>query len=288
MSIKLNNSITEMRREAFPSSDTWAICELLDSRWRQPSGWWSSESGRRPSFPGQNWSSCWIDHSVPMCKPNRKPAPSELQRKSRRPVRIRGFLSLLTDSSSFVYLISLRRISSGPQWGWSLLLRSHTRLRETLFQFLVLAMLRNLSRLATNVCRQRRIDLMTMEAVRALGKTPRTSVSPSMKCLFHLATTPLKMPSLSPTMSEGTIVRWLKKEGSLKETKKRIMVPFSFVFIGEELNPGDALCEIQTDKATMTLDTEDEGILAKILVNPIEWWTKLWTSCLPALYLAAR
>ncbi|CAF1497885.1 unnamed protein product, partial [Adineta ricciae] len=87
-------------------------------------------------------------------------------------------------------------------------------------------MLRNFSRLATNVCRQPRF---TFEAVRAL------------------ATSPLKMPSLSPTMSEGTIVRWLKKEG-------------------EEINPGDALCEIQTDKATMTLDTEDEGILAKILM----------------------
>ena len=37
--------------------------------------------------------------------------------------------------------------------------------------------------------------------------------------------------------------------------------------LGEEINPGDALCEIQTDKATMTLDIEDEGILAKILVN---------------------
>lgn len=87
-------------------------------------------------------------------------------------------------------------------------------------------MLRNISRLATNVCRQQRI---TFEAVRAL------------------ASTPLKMPSLSPTMSEGTIVKWLKKEG-------------------EEINPGDALCEIQTDKATMTLDVEDEGILAKILM----------------------
>jgi hypothetical protein len=53
-------------------------------------------------------------------------------------------------------------------------------------------MLRNLSRIATHVCRQHRI---TFEAVRAL------------------ASTPIKMPSLSPTMSEGTIVRWLKKEG---------------------------------------------------------------------------
>lgn len=90
-------------------------------------------------------------------------------------------------------------------------------------------MLRNLSRLATHVCRQRRIDQLNIEAIRTL------------------ASSPLKMPSLSPTMSEGTIVRWLKKEG-------------------EEINPGDALCEIQTDKATMTLDTEEEGILAKILM----------------------
>ncbi|CAF0728428.1 unnamed protein product [Rotaria sordida] len=89
-----------------------------------------------------------------------------------------------------------------------------------------LYMLRNLGRVATNVCRQRRI---AFEAIRAL------------------ASTPLKMPSLSPTMSEGTIVRWLKKEG-------------------EEFNPGDALCEIQTDKATITLDTEEEGIVAKILM----------------------
>ena len=75
------------------------------------------------------------------------------------------------------------------------------------------------------------------------------------------------MPALSPTMSEGTIVRWLKKEGRI------IDEPTNFIFelfnLGEELNPGDALCEIQTDKATMTLDTEDEGILAKILVSEL-------------------
>lgn len=55
------------------------------------------------------------------------------------------------------------------------------------------------------------------------------------------------MPALSPTMEEGTIVTWLKKEG-------------------DAINPGDALCEIETDKATVTMDTEEEGILAKILV----------------------
>lgn len=59
---------------------------------------------------------------------------------------------------------------------------------------------------------------------------------------------PLKMPSLSPTMMEGTIVKWLKKEG-------------------DPIQPGDALCDIQTDKAVVTMDTEEEGTLAKILVR---------------------
>lgn len=58
----------------------------------------------------------------------------------------------------------------------------------------------------------------------------------------------VKMPSLSPTMSEGTIVKWLKNEG-------------------DSVSPGDALCDIQTDKAVMSFETEEEGVLAKILVG---------------------
>lgn len=58
----------------------------------------------------------------------------------------------------------------------------------------------------------------------------------------------IKMPSLSPTMTEGTIVKWLKKEG-------------------DTVAPGDVLCEIQTDKAVMSFEVEEEGILAKILVS---------------------
>merc|ERR1719187_2145327 len=58
----------------------------------------------------------------------------------------------------------------------------------------------------------------------------------------------LRMPSLSPTMVEGTIVKWLKNEG-------------------DPIVPGDALCDIQTDKAVVTMDTEEEGTLAKILVG---------------------
>lgn len=58
----------------------------------------------------------------------------------------------------------------------------------------------------------------------------------------------INMPSLSPTMTEGNIVKWLKKEG-------------------DSITPGDVLCEIQTDKAVMAFETEEEGILAKILVS---------------------
>ncbi len=55
------------------------------------------------------------------------------------------------------------------------------------------------------------------------------------------------MPSLSPTMTEGTIVKWLKKEG-------------------DKIRPGDVLCEVQTDKAIVGLELEEEGILAKIIL----------------------
>lgn len=56
------------------------------------------------------------------------------------------------------------------------------------------------------------------------------------------------MPSLSPTMESGTIVKWLKKEG-------------------DKINPGDAIADIQTDKAIVTLEFDDEGVLAKIIVS---------------------
>ncbi|NWW53691.1 ODPX protein, partial [Pedionomus torquatus] len=56
------------------------------------------------------------------------------------------------------------------------------------------------------------------------------------------------MPALSPTMEEGNIVKWLKKEG-------------------ETVNAGDALCEIETDKAVITMESSDDGVLAKILVE---------------------
>lgn len=57
----------------------------------------------------------------------------------------------------------------------------------------------------------------------------------------------IKMPSLSPTMTEGTIVKWLKKEG-------------------DSISPGDVICEIQTDKAIVGFEVEEEGVLIKILM----------------------
>lgn len=58
--------------------------------------------------------------------------------------------------------------------------------------------------------------------------------------------TEVKMPSLSPTMTEGTIVKWCIKEG-------------------EKISAGDVLCEIQTDKAVVSMEVDDDAILAKIL-----------------------
>lgn len=55
------------------------------------------------------------------------------------------------------------------------------------------------------------------------------------------------MPALSPTMTEGNLARWLKSEG-------------------DSVAPGDVIAEIETDKATMEVESVDEGILAKILV----------------------
>jgi pyruvate dehydrogenase E1 component beta subunit len=55
------------------------------------------------------------------------------------------------------------------------------------------------------------------------------------------------MPALSPTMTEGKISKWVKKEG-------------------DTIKSGDVLAEIETDKATMEVEAVDEGILAKIVV----------------------
>jgi len=60
--------------------------------------------------------------------------------------------------------------------------------------------------------------------------------------------TEILMPALSPTMEEGTLAKWLVKEG-------------------DTVSSGDILAEIETDKATMEFEAVDEGTIGKILVS---------------------
>ena len=55
------------------------------------------------------------------------------------------------------------------------------------------------------------------------------------------------MPALSPTMTKGNLVRWLVAEGA-------------------PVNTGDVIAEIETDKATMEVETADEGVLGRIVI----------------------
>ncbi len=57
----------------------------------------------------------------------------------------------------------------------------------------------------------------------------------------------IKMPALSPTMEEGTLAKWLVKEG-------------------DSVSSGDILAEIETDKATMEFEAVDEGVVGKIMI----------------------
>ncbi len=57
----------------------------------------------------------------------------------------------------------------------------------------------------------------------------------------------IKLPAMSPTMEEGTLAKWLVKEG-------------------DTVKPGDVLAEIETDKATMELEADDGGVVAKLHV----------------------
>jgi pyruvate dehydrogenase E2 component (dihydrolipoamide acetyltransferase) len=58
----------------------------------------------------------------------------------------------------------------------------------------------------------------------------------------------IKMPALSPTMEEGTLARWLVK-------------------VGDTIQSGDIMAEIETDKATMEFEAVDEGVLTEILIE---------------------
>lgn len=60
--------------------------------------------------------------------------------------------------------------------------------------------------------------------------------------------TVINMPALSPTMTEGNLIKWHKA-------------------IGDKLSPGESIAEVETDKASMDFEFQDDGYLAKILVN---------------------
>lgn len=102
---------------------------------------------------------------------------------------------------------------------------------------------------------------VTLESIKAAGPSPVASPSPppppppSPAAAAPLAApgssypTHMKitLPALSPTMTMGTVQRWEKK-------------------LGEKLSEGDLLAEIETDKATIGFEVQEEGYLAKIMV----------------------
>jgi pyruvate dehydrogenase E2 component (dihydrolipoamide acetyltransferase) len=60
--------------------------------------------------------------------------------------------------------------------------------------------------------------------------------------------TPIAMPSLSPTMTEGKIVKWMKK-------------------VGDKVSSGEAIAEVETDKSNLEIEAYDDGTLTKIVVG---------------------
>ncbi|XP_028277486.1 dihydrolipoyllysine-residue acetyltransferase component of pyruvate dehydrogenase complex, mitochondrial [Parambassis ranga] len=101
---------------------------------------------------------------------------------------------------------------------------------------------------------------VTLDSIKSAGATPSPAASappppppaaaappaaPGSSYPTHMKIT---LPALSPTMTMGTVQRWEKK-------------------VGEKLSEGDLLAEIETDKATIGFEVQEEGYLAKILVS---------------------
>ncbi|XP_065737380.1 dihydrolipoyllysine-residue acetyltransferase component of pyruvate dehydrogenase complex, mitochondrial isoform X6 [Phocoena phocoena] len=130
--------------------------------------------------------------------------------------------------------------------------------------------------------------------LRALcGWSPSSWATPRSRVLLQLWGSPRRrwyslpphqkvpLPSLSPTMQAGTIARWEKKEGekinegeliaevllpALSPTMTMGTVQRWEKKVGEKLSEGDLLAEIETDKATIGFEAQEEGYLAKILI----------------------
>src|SRR5918998_1982997 len=77
--------------------------------------------------------------------------------------------------------------------------------------------------------------------------------------------TPIQMPSLSPTMKEGKIVRWMKK-------------------VGDKVSSGDAIAELETDKSNLEIEAYDDGTLAEIVVGE----NQMATVGAPIAYLTGK
>ncbi|XP_076146477.1 dihydrolipoyllysine-residue acetyltransferase component of pyruvate dehydrogenase complex-like [Alosa pseudoharengus] len=85
-------------------------------------------------------------------------------------------------------------------------------------------------------------------ANRAAPPTPAPAAPPAAPGSSYPAHLKILLPALSPTMTMGTVQRWEKK-------------------VGEKLSEGDLLAEIETDKATIGFEVQEEGYLAKIMIN---------------------
>ncbi|KAL0947480.1 hypothetical protein HGRIS_013585 [Hohenbuehelia grisea] len=102
---------------------------------------------------------------------------------------------------------------------------------------------------------------MTMSASRSVGLLAKTSKTVAgagrathshTRCIHQTscrrAVTKMEMPAMSPTMTEGGIASWKKREG-------------------EAFAPGDVLLEIETDKATIDVEAQEDGIVGKIIIQ---------------------
>lgn len=127
---------------------------------------------------------------------------------------------------------------------------------ELFYDFLFLPNLKKRSREAAST--YRKIVPFTMLLLRfSLGRVAarplltRTFVSRTIALYskdlpYHIV---VGLPSLSPTMDSGSLVQWYKKEG-------------------DPIIAGDAVAQIETDKASMDFEAQDDAFLAKILVQP--------------------
>ncbi|KAJ2930069.1 hypothetical protein H1R20_g7003, partial [Candolleomyces eurysporus] len=88
----------------------------------------------------------------------------------------------------------------------------------------------------------------TAAALRHAAVAPSASARAVHQSSVRYAITNFQMPAMSPTMTEGGIASWKKKEG-------------------EAFSAGDVLLEIETDKATIDVEAQEDGVIGKILVQ---------------------